>query len=452
MKKDKFDRRAFLGASTAGWMLGSNEVALADGPPNREGNQASEAVGVDERRPAFSAAEYADRLRRVRERMARQNIDLLWVMMPEGICYLHGMASSWYQANSPKAWPAMSGTAVHVDHDKVIHFDDRYHSHLLDGSPAPVEIRYFRGQDQVDFMLKELESSGWLGGNVGVEFWSYRPNPAISARFQEGFRGRGCTVVDGSDVLREVRLVKSPQEIAYIEEAARICDIGLEAIRATLRPGVTELEVYGEAMRAMYAAGGETPALIQGVGVWRGGSGEWGNGRRSHILPSRRRIKAGDHFGADLCGVVHRYHANAYRSYVVGEPSAETIRDHDKSAGSFDVLCETAKPEVPLKEVNDALLDYYRATGLWGSTGWALGYELGISFPPDWVGSFVFTVAEEGPSVSGVDADPSEWAIPIGTVTNWESLWMRGPLIDTIVYEADGPRRLSTVPLQMIAV
>ena len=66
--------------------------------------------------------------------------------------------------------------------------------------------------------------------------------------------------------------------------------------------------------------------------------------------------------------------------------------------------------------------------------------------------SFVFTVAEEGPSVSGVDADPSEWAIPIGTVTNWESLWMRGPLIDTIVYEADGPRRLSTVPLQMIAV
>ena len=128
------------------------------------------------------------------------------------------------------------------------------------------------------------------------------------------------------------------------------------------------------------------------------------------------------------------------------------IRDHEKSAGSFDVLCETAKPGATLKEINDALLDYYRTTGLWGSTGWALGYELGISFPPDWVGNFVFTVAEGGPSLSGVDADPAEWAIPIGTVTNYESLWMRGPLIDTFVYEAEGPRRLSELPLEMIAV
>ncbi len=222
MKKHKFDRRAFMGSSTAALMLGTpSSIALAGHSPNRGQGRASESVGVDERRPAFSAGEYEDRLRRVRKRMAQDNIDLLWVMMPEGICYLHGMASSWYQANSPMAWPAMSGTAVHVDHDKVIHFDDRYHSHLLEGSPAPVEIRYFRGQDQVDFMLAELESSGWLGGNVGVELWSYRPNPAISARFQGGFRGRGCTVVDGSDVLREVRLVKSPQEIAYIVGSSR---------------------------------------------------------------------------------------------------------------------------------------------------------------------------------------------------------------------------------------
>ena len=447
MKEPTFDRRAFLGSSAVGWMLGPNEAPLAGIPPSRQWNQTPDAIGVDEVGPAFSTAEYEDRLRRVRERMAQDNIDLLWVMMPESMCYLHGFASSWYQGNSRSA---RSGTAVHVDHDKVIHFDSGYHSHLLEGGPGPVEIRYFQGEP-IDFMVKELEANGWLGGTVGLEFQSYRPTRAISERFEEAFRGAGCTVVDGSDVLLQVRLVKSPQELVYIEEAAAICDIGLQAIAETLRPGVTELEVYGELMRAMYAAGGDTPALIQGVGVWRGG-GEWGNGRRSHILPSRRRIKAGEVFGADVCGVVHRYHANANRSYVVGEPSAETIRDHKLSAGSFDVLCETAKPGVPLKEVNDALLDYYKATGLWGGTGWALGYELGISFPPDWVGNFGFTIREGGPSVRGVDADPAEWAFPVGTVTNWESLWVRGPLIDTIIYEADGPRRLSKVPLQMIAV
>ncbi len=441
MTRTKFDRRAFVGSSAAALMLGApNGRAVASGAPHRRPTQRSDSVGVDEVSPAFSAEEYEDRLRRVRERMAQDNIDVLWTMMPEGICYLHGMGSLWYQANSPKAWSAASGTAVHVDHDKVIHFDDGYHSHLLEGSPAPLEIEYFRGGDQLEFMIRQLESRGWLGGTIGLEFWSYRPNPAITAHLQEKFRARGCQVVDGSDVLREVRLVKSPPEIAYIEEAARICDIGHEAIRATLAPGVTELEVYGEAVRAMYAAGGETAALIQGIG-----------GGGAHGLPSRRRVRAGETLWVDLSGVVNRYHANALRNYIVGEPTAQMITDYEKSAGSFDVLERTAKPGTPLRDVNDALVDYYKQVGTWGASGWATAYELGISFPPDWVGNFVFNITDPGPSFSGVTADPSEWSIPVGAVTNYESIF-QAPLIDTFVYEADGARRLSALPLEIFPV
>src|SRR5436305_138411 len=67
------------------------------------------------------------------------------------------------------------------------------------------------------------------------------------------------------DIVRGVRSIKSPQELAYIEIADRIAHVGLDAAQAALRPGVTELEVYGAMVHAMAAAGGENPGITQPV-------------------------------------------------------------------------------------------------------------------------------------------------------------------------------------------
>ena len=52
----------------------------------------------------FSDAEYKDRLRKTRELMEQMEIDLLYVTLPEGMCYLHGYEVTWYRAHSPKHW------------------------------------------------------------------------------------------------------------------------------------------------------------------------------------------------------------------------------------------------------------------------------------------------------------------------------------------------------------
>lgn len=74
---------------------------------------------------------------------------------------------------------------------------------------------------------------------------SYRPNRRVSERCQVALEAKGCTVVDGTEIVREVRSFKSPAEMVCVEKAARIADIGLEAARETLRPGITELELWG---------------------------------------------------------------------------------------------------------------------------------------------------------------------------------------------------------------
>src|SRR5262249_27217268 len=71
----------------------------------------------------FPGEEFRDRLTRIRRRMAGAGIDTLYLMAPESMYYLSGYQVEWYQAQSPKQWPASSALAVHVDHDNYILFD-----------------------------------------------------------------------------------------------------------------------------------------------------------------------------------------------------------------------------------------------------------------------------------------------------------------------------------------
>src|SRR5438093_6547743 len=197
--------------------------------------------------------------------MAKQKVDLLYVTTPDHVCYLHGYFASWYKANSPMRYPQLYGTAIHVDHDEFIHFDNPTELPLLAKTSISTDNRFFPSREaepNLKFIVAELKSRGWLKGTVGMEFWSYVPNRAISELIERAFVAEGARVVDASPIVRRVRRVKSPQEIAYIEKAVALADIGHETIRKSLRSGITELELFGEVLRAMMAAGSEFPALI----------------------------------------------------------------------------------------------------------------------------------------------------------------------------------------------
>ena len=64
-------------------------------------------------------------------------------------------------------------------------------------------------------------------------------------------------LADGSGLIKHVRRVKSPREIAYIRQAGRYCEASLRAAVEAARPGATENDVAAAAYQVMYAAGGE---------------------------------------------------------------------------------------------------------------------------------------------------------------------------------------------------
>jgi Xaa-Pro aminopeptidase len=246
----------------------------------------------------------------------------------------------------------------------------------------PIESR----RDGISFILKELKAEGWLKGPVGLELYNYRPNPVVSEQFRKGFESTGTTVVDGTGIVCEARRKKSTLEMDCLVEAGRIADIGMAAARDAIQPGVMELEVFAAFTSAMARAGGEFPAILPPVI----------SGFRSnclHPLASRKPIQMGERVNVDLCGVFNRYHCNIARSFWVGAPPTEVAVLHGKSIKAFEIIQSQLKPGLKVKKLLESIRDYYVDAGIFDDCYWSGGYELGIAFPPDWVGTYIYDLS-----------------------------------------------------------
>ena len=386
----------------------------------------------------FSREEYAGRLARLRQAMAEDGINTLLLSSPEAQCWLHGLSLRWYKAQSPREWRPLTCTAVSTDSDTFIQFEGMEHAEMLRRTSVAEDIRLlprYRRDDMPGFIIGELAAEGWLSGNVGVEMYSHVPNAAVAGLLRAGMEAKGATVVDGTGTARRVRRRKSPAEIACIEKAAEICDAGILHLTEVLQPGMTELEAWSAMTSAMARAGGEHAAIHEVAVVGLVGSG--------HSISGRRVVQKGDFLDVDPCGVYNRYHANRNMVFYLGEPPEAAVELMKVLAGAYDVIREVGKVGTPVKDLNEALRDYYVEQDVWhlNSQYWVGGYELGISFPPDWVGEWHFTV----------NSDNEPGLIEDGMVTNFESVVGLG-ILDTIVYQESGTRTLSKIPHQITAI
>jgi Xaa-Pro aminopeptidase len=394
---------------------------------------------------AFPIEEYRRRLARTREAMASAELDVVYLSSPESMCWLSGFAAEWYQGQSPTTFYPASGLAVHADHDRWIHFDTEDEWILAKFTSVSEDLRIHRhGTDEgvMEFIVRELRQQGWLEGcRVGLEMWASRPNRGYSERFQAALEAAGATVVDATKLIRGLRRRKSPAELAHVRTAQRIADIGMQAAIDTMCPGMTELEVYAEIVHAMARAGGENPGITMPVA----------SGAKSacvHALASRRVIMPGDIVNVDVSGVYNRYHANMARCFSIGEPSTAVAQRCEAVYGAVDVVRRTIRPGLPVRELLSTVEEYYRAVDLLDEWWWIGGYELGIAFPPDWVGEFYFDL----------ETDAGDAAFEPGDVTNYEANFYLpegaglAMCINTMVFEQEEARFLHTTPDELIVI
>lgn len=172
---------------------------------------------------------------------------------------------------------------------------------------------------------------------IAIDRLSHSGGSAIQAQ--------GFEIIDGQRVAEVARSVKSAEEMELMKAAIAVADKGMHAMRAALRPGVTENALWAKLHEVNIAEGGEwieTRLLASGprTNPWFHES-------------SMRRIEAGDmvSFDTDLVGP-YGYCADISRAWVCGDVwSREQVKLYELAREQVAFNMDVIKPGMSYREI-----------------------------------------------------------------------------------------------------
>jgi Xaa-Pro dipeptidase len=327
---------------------------------------------------AFDVATYRERVARTRAAVAEAGLDGLVVMLPDSINWLTGFDTIGY------LWPQ----ALLVDgsgDEPVLHTRTTEEPGFRETSWLTDGVFYdIAAERPMEVLARSIRERGLK--RVGVDLQAFTLVPAAWEELKR--LATGTELVDGSEIVPELRLVKSPGELAYQRQAAQIADHAMSEAIAAVRPGISETELAGVAAAALGAAGSEYAAIPPMVV----------SGHRSalvHAMPSRRVLGRGDVVCIELGAAVQRYHAIVMRTVVIGRPAprvtevAECLREAHGAAIAASVA------GAPAHAPDDACNAVLERMDLVRRRCHRIGYSIGIAYPPGWLEPMTLVAGDE---------------------------------------------------------
>ena len=246
---------------------------------------------------------------------------------------------------------------------------------------------------------------------------------------------------DTSDLIARHRAVKSDAELASVRRAAAISSAAMLAGLDAVRVGVNAREIAAAVYRTMIGHGGDYPGMAPFI-RFRDAL------LQEHVTWPDREVVRGDSVFFELSASVARYHAPLTRMAYVGEPPNGTEVAGRIAADALDAVTAALVPGARACDVYAAWQDVVNS-GL-GHDRYRrhhCGYQVGIGFPPSWVG---------GPAVVGLRSD-SRWRVRAGMTFHVLS-WLLGQepadyvLSDTVLVTPEGGQLLTSVSRDPIVV
>ena len=204
----------------------------------------------------------------------------------------------------------------------------------------------------------------------------------------QGDDGRGGRYSELAAAIAAARAVKDAGELVKIRAAVELVEAGHRGLREALEPGVTELELWGAAGRAIEAAGGDPEAAGVDLMV----------GARTALIgepPGDATLADGDPVLFDLAPQLDGYWADSCATLVCGTPS-EALGDRVALIQSaLERGLDAARPGISAGAVDAAIREALDAAGM--ECPHHTGHGVGISpqEPPWFVPGNDF-ILEEG--------------------------------------------------------
>jgi len=318
----------------------------------------------------FSAEEFSSRRERVRAAIRDAGLDWFVAFHPVSIHWLTGSDAKSYQEFQCLFISAQPGPLVVLTREgERNEFQD---DALVD------DIQTWGGgeiEDPIVSFRRIVDRLGLDGGRVGIEVPAYYLHPYDYGKVKDVLGA--ALVAEPSNLIHELKMVKSAKELVYIREASRIADEAMHVFGASLVAGRSELSVAGEVYRSLLTSGsGLAASPINLVSGKRSGF--------SHGAPTEKKLEAGDYGSVEYGATYRRYTATIGRQFCLGQPTARMLELYDVVRRACDACIAEIRPGVPANVPHEAAKRVIGDAGLERGRVHTSGYGLAPGFPPTW--------------------------------------------------------------------
>lgn len=210
------------------------------------------------------------------------------------------------------------------------------------------------------------------GGSIGVEF----DHLSLDVHRQMN-SVLNADLVDVSAASMRQRMVKSVAEIALIKEGARIADLGGEAIREAIRPGVREIDVAQAGRDAMETeiARAFPDSEIRDSWVWfQSGLNTDG----AHNPVTTRQLEHGDILSLNTFPMINGYYTALERTLFVGSVDDASLRIWEANVAVHERGCELIRTGAVCSEIVAELNELFAERGLLDYRSFGYGHSFGV--------------------------------------------------------------------------
>ncbi|MBV9569174.1 MAG: aminopeptidase P family protein [Hyphomicrobiales bacterium] len=233
------------------------------------------------------------------------------------------------------------------------------------------------GADPTRDLKAILDEKGLQGSRVGIELNTFGLTGFNHERVRRRLDG-WCELIDSSNLIRELRVTKSPAELAYVRQAAALADDALVAMVTTARPGAFEGNIAAAGAKVILEGGGDPPPSGPVLG----------SGDRALLVRSAtgyRYLSAVDQLTLEFAASYRYYCACLMRTVAIGQPDHRQRDMYEATRDALAAMTEAVRPGRPLGEIDEAHRRVFDGAGFKAARLGACGYSLGATFRPSWM-------------------------------------------------------------------
>jgi len=319
----------------------------------------------------FSNKEFASRKKKVLTLMKDQKLDALLMFRQESMYWLTGYDTFGY---------VFFQTLILDNSGNIILLTRAPDLRQAQNTSNIKDIRIWVDKDNsnptedLKVILGELNLKG---KKIGIEYEAYGLTGRNAMKLNQSLEGY-CKIEDRSELVSQLRVIKSAEEISYVRKAAELADRALNEVWKNAKAGISEAKILAEMQRVIFEGGGDYPANEFIIG-----SGH--NALLCRYQSEKRILSDQDQLTVEWAGTYKHYHSAMFRTIPIGKADPKHYKMYEACLEAL-INCEKKlAPGNTVGEVFDVHAKTFDDLGYKESRMNACGYSLGATFSPTWM-------------------------------------------------------------------